>query len=200
MELKQIKGFEGLYSIDTSGNVYSIRNNNLRKLKWNINPKSGYAYVALCKNGKYKNSLVHRLVAETFIPNTQDRKYVDHIDTNKLNNCVSNLCWVTAKENSNNPLTKEHHIDSVYKTWERENYRSTVIQKTKKRWTDESFRERIKNASKQAHSKPVKCIELDITFDSVTEAATYVGGDRGYICKQAKGIYNSAYGYHWTYI
>lgn len=53
--------------------------------------------------------LVHRLVATEFIPNEfSERIYVDHIDTNPLNNDVSNLRWVTPKENMNNPLTKQN--------------------------------------------------------------------------------------------
>ena len=51
---------------------------------------------------------IHRAVAELFIPNPENKPFVDHIDTNTLNNRVDNLRWVTAKENRNNPLTIEH--------------------------------------------------------------------------------------------
>ena len=50
----------------------------------------------------YKNYLVHRLVAETFIPNPENKPCIDHIDRNRLNNNVSNLRWVTVKENNLN--------------------------------------------------------------------------------------------------
>lgn len=55
---------------------------------------------------------VHRLVAETFIPNPECKKEVDHVDTNRKNNCVWNLRWATRTENSNNPLSRKHNSDN----------------------------------------------------------------------------------------
>ena len=58
------------------------------------------------------SNLVHRMVAESFIHNPENKPCVDHIDTNKLNNHVDNLRWVTQKENCNNTLTKKHISES----------------------------------------------------------------------------------------
>lgn len=52
---------------------------------------------------------LHRAVAELFIPNLENKPCIDHINTITTDNRVENLRWVTAKENNNNPLTREHH-------------------------------------------------------------------------------------------
>ncbi len=108
---KPIKEYEGQYEVSNLGNVRSLRRKATngkgfqkkknRLLKPNIN--KGYATVTLCKDGKPKVFLVHRLVAIAFIPNPEGKPIVDHIDTNPLNNTVDNLRWCTQKENCNNP-------------------------------------------------------------------------------------------------
>lgn len=62
--------------------------------------KTGYYSVGLLINGKPKTKRVHRIVAETFIPNPENLSHVDHIDEDKSNNSVSNLRWLSAKNNS----------------------------------------------------------------------------------------------------
>lgn len=87
--------FKG-YSIDSDGIVYNEKGDTL---KTQIN-KYGYLNLAICTDGKTKNFLVHRLIAKAFIPNPGNKPMVNHIDGNKLNNKISNLEWVTARENA----------------------------------------------------------------------------------------------------
>ena len=93
-----IKNFDD-YKVSEEGVVYSIKNNVPLKP---LNNGNGYLKVNLWKNGKLYNKYIHRLVAEEFIPNPSSLKYVDHIDRDKSNNHVSNLRWVSAKENTEN--------------------------------------------------------------------------------------------------
>jgi len=82
------------YYITTNGNI--IRDN--LTLKKSVN-KSGYQRIVLNVNGGKLSKLIHRLVAETYLPNPNNLPEVDHLDTNKLNNDISNLEWVTTEEN-----------------------------------------------------------------------------------------------------
>lgn len=101
-EWKDIKGFEGKYYVDIYGNVY----NNEKRLKHHAD-KEGYRVITLYKNNKSYGRKIHRLVAEAFIPNPENKAQVNHIDEDKTNNMVSNLEWVTAKENINHGTRNE---------------------------------------------------------------------------------------------
>jgi hypothetical protein len=103
---KDIKNYEGLYQVSNKGNIYSIRKNKLFKLNTN---KFGYYCVSLYKNSTTKTYYVHRLVAETFIPNPDNKPEIDHIDTIKTNNRVENLRWCNHKENMNNTTSHKHY-------------------------------------------------------------------------------------------
>lgn len=95
-ELKDIKDYEGFYKIDKNGTIYSLKRatTNGGILKHQIT-KSGYCRVGLSKNGKLKHHFVHRLVAETFIPNINNFSQVNHKNECKTDNRVENLEWCT---------------------------------------------------------------------------------------------------------
>ncbi len=104
---KDVVGFEGLYKVSNKGNVRSVnrkdplgRNRKGRMLKQGYS-SSGYLQVNMHKNGKMKNRTVHRLVAETFLPNPKDLPQVNHRDEDKCNNNVENLEWCDSKYNIN---------------------------------------------------------------------------------------------------
>lgn len=95
--MKDIKGYEGQYAITSCGKVWSYKRQKFLKPALS----RGYEIVVLCKEGITKNYRVHRLVAEAYIPNPENKPQVNHKDENKENNCVNNLEWVTAEENNN---------------------------------------------------------------------------------------------------
>lgn len=95
---KAIKGFED-YLITDTGRVYSLKRKKYMKQGKN---NRGYLTISLCKNGKHKTMLIHRLVADAFIENPENKPQVDHIDRNQNNNSVINLRWVDNFENFEN--------------------------------------------------------------------------------------------------
>lgn len=94
---KDIRGFEGIYQVNEQGEIKNVKTNKSRKLSIKNN---GYVYVDLYKNGKGKWYRVHRIVAETFIPNPNNFPAVMHLDNDKSNNSVGNLKWGTVSENT----------------------------------------------------------------------------------------------------
>lgn len=119
---KPISGWEDRYEVSTLGRVRSIYREYPKVSKYGVHyiqtvPQTvlkghwagGYHHVGLYRDGKSTIYRVHRLVAEAFIPNPENKPFVDHIDTDRGNNRVDNLRWVTQEENSNNPLSVEHN-------------------------------------------------------------------------------------------
>ena len=96
---KDVKGYKGYYEISNLGRVRSTSYKGKRILKPAIT-KNGYLNVVFCINQKKEHKLIHRLVAETFIPNINNYSTVNHKDENKLNNCVENLEWLSIEDNN----------------------------------------------------------------------------------------------------
>lgn len=94
---KDIKGYEGKYQVSDRGNVKSLnyRRSGVENLLTPWDAGRGYLQVIFTR----KKYAIHRLVAETFIPNPDNKSDVNHIDGNKKNNNVENLEWCTRQEN-----------------------------------------------------------------------------------------------------
>lgn len=111
---KDAIGFDGVYQVSSLGRVRSCdrviyyKNSKLSGAKSKIEhgkimsqciSNSGYYILRLRKDGERKCFYTHRLIAQAFIPNPENKSQVNHIDGNRLNNCVDNLEWVTMSEN-----------------------------------------------------------------------------------------------------
>ena len=105
---KDIPGYEGLYQVSNLGRVKSLGRYVKKRSKLAFqdermlcSPKDKYGYliVTLCREGKPKKKKVHRLVAQAFIPNPENKETVNHINGDKNNNTAMNLEWNTSTEN-----------------------------------------------------------------------------------------------------
>ena len=101
---KIIPNTNGQYKISDNGRVFSMKSNKF--IKTCHTNTMGYDTFSISVGNAVRLGTVHRIVAELFIPNTENLPQVDHIDGNKRNNHISNLRWVSAKDNCNNVNTK----------------------------------------------------------------------------------------------
>lgn len=185
-EWKDIKDYEGLYQVSSLGNVRSLYYNKERILADRFN-KTGYLSVILSKKGKYKSFKVHRLVAQAFIPNLDNKPQVNHIDGNKKNNNVNNLEWVTIKEN----------INHSWRTGLRENEREGLRQRAYKTINKNKLWEKTKKV----------VIQMDLNgnfireFNSLSEVSDYYGKKSlvSSISKCCHGEIETSYGYKWSF-
>ena len=173
-----VRGYEDLYEVSNLGRVRSLNYRHTGKTKerkaWKY--MNGYLQVQLCKDGKVKHHLVHRLVWEAFcceIPEwTRGKLQINHLDEDKTNNNIFNLELCTAKRNCN------------YGT---RNVRAAKTQ-----------------TNRQDKSKPVQQIdrvsgEVINTFQSIMEAKRQTGINNRNIVSCCKGKRNHAGGFIWQY-
>lgn len=187
---KDIVGYEGLYMISNHGRVKSLprlvnsrlRNNKQvlrREVILNTNETKWYKQVALFRgDGSRATFSIHRLVAKAFIPNPNDHKIINHIDSDPSNNHYSNLEW----------CTQSHNIKHAYNTG----------RKTKSPGFGDA-----KYGLDNPASRQVAQYLLDGTFVKQWDCVTYIQKELGFnrpnICKCCRGKINTAYGYKWEY-
>ena len=114
---KDIEGFEGLYQVSNLGKVKSLSRVLKSGHKWKekivaitYNKYDKYGRVMLSNGGKTRRFLIHRLVAQAFIPNPDNLPLINHKDENPSNNCANNLEWCTQKYNNSYGTHNERMI------------------------------------------------------------------------------------------
>lgn len=179
-----IKGYEGLYEVSEHGVVRSCARyikTDIRHVKERLiegrflkqaTKRNGYKTVDLCKDGKVKTTLVHRIVATAFCPNPHGYRFVNHIDSDRSNNDSTNLEWVTSSENRMHGI-KQGNVTFLKKA-------VLCIE------SGEIFESPIQAAEWLAHEYP----------ESVNGKRVTTAGNIRMACK---GFKNRAYGFTWKY-
>ena len=192
---KDIKDYEDLYQVSNLGRVKSIRrkvNNNrgimIRQEKI-LTPeitKHGYLRIKLFKNNKGKRILIHRLVAETFISNPENKPQVNHIDFNRANNKVDNLEWVSASENIKYSFDKGR-IKLPYNVYENIRKQGSIYGK--------------KNGEKCSKKIIQQDLEGNLVkeWESINKAGRELEISIGHISDCLKGRRKTYKGYIWKY-
>lgn len=108
-----IRGFEGIYGVTSCGRVWSYRS---KKFLKPMIDKDGYLCISLRNKNIRKMAKIHRLVAEAYISNLENKPQVNHLDECKEHNYVNNLCWVTGYENANYG-TRNQRLSEIQKKY-----------------------------------------------------------------------------------
>jgi hypothetical protein len=169
---KDIKGYEGLYQVSNLGNVKSFNQNKNGKILTLSISHRGYVMVSLRINIQ-KSFSIHRLVAQAFIQNTENKSEVNHINGIKTDNRVENLEWATRSEN-------QFHA-----------YRTGLKKAIGKK------------GENNPRSMPVVQMKLDGAFVAnyagAKEAARHTGIRQSGISKCCNGVIKKSFGFKWQY-
>lgn len=154
VEWRPVVGWEGWYDVSSDGQVRRVDTGIVLKQTYS---HKGYKLVGLSKfvSGVsiHKTYRVHRLVAEAFIPNPENKPWVDHINTIRDDNRKENLMWCTPTENNHNPVTKGKQVAGLRRVAKTPEHRAKM------------------RRAKAPTKRPVRCIETREIWGSVKEAA-----------------------------
>ena len=181
MEYKRvpITGYEGLYEIDTNGDVFSLITG--IKLK-PFDNGCGYLEVYLHKNGSRKVYTVHRLVAKEFIPNPNNYPVINHKDEIRTNNAASNLEWCTHWYNIHYGTGIERAVKA--RAW----FRRSPEQ-------NREHSEKMKRYKRETSTVRFECVNDGKVYITYTDAADEYNLDRHDVSDVCKGKKKSVKGY-----
>lgn len=179
--LKRIENFIG-YLVSADGDIFSRVSNPITNpdgIITKLKPEKdhcGYLRVTLYKKNKPYHKLVHRLVAETFIPNPKNKPQVNHKNGIKTDNRIVNLEFVTASENIKHKYSVlgYKNVSSMKNKFGKDNPNSKIVLQ-------------------------IKDCKIIATFYGASEASRITGINRGHICDCCRGERKSVGGYKWKY-
>jgi hypothetical protein len=187
-EWRPVFGFESEYLISNFGRVWSNHSRKVLKNKC----VHGYEYVSLCSQGFRQERRIHRLVAEAFIPNPDEKPTVNHINEDKSDNRVQNLEWATTKEQN------AHGTRTI-----RAMANTDWAARTAKTDYSEIARKHDYYGMNRNQMRPIFQLTKDGIFiarhDGVSAAARAVNGHAGGICSVLKGRRKTSGGFKWKY-
>lgn len=190
---KELNGYDGYY-VSNLGRIKSSK-----KILKAYPVMGGYLAVCIKKDGKWVHKKLTRLVAETFIPNPENKPCVDHINTIRTDNRVENLRWVTHKENANNKITRCKVLALASDPERLKN-----LNHTGERYSEE-HRKNIGLGNKGNtncgwNKKAVICVETGIVYKSQAEAQKETNIHFSSIGQVCLGKRKTAGGYHWKFM
>lgn len=154
------------YTVDEEGNVFSYKTGTRYKMSPYLDGKKRYRMIDLMRDGVKSKLLVHRLVAQAFIPNPDNLPEVDHIDNNTQNNCVSNLRWCDRKFNLQRSYetmspVRNYKITALYNGETLIGYFKST--KLSCRYAAKHFHCSESSLEKYRHSQSISIVQLDVT-------------------------------------
>lgn len=187
MEWKDIKGYEGYYQVSSTGLVKTLErdikksNGVLQKRRerpTRMYPnKDGYTKVKLNRDGDSAEYFVHRLVAQTFVPNPDAKEEVNHINFNRADNSAVNLEWVTHAENIQKTLAAGRHVTQThdFKGQNNPNYGNHILRDIYHENPD-AIMELVHYGKDNGRACPVvlSIQDSEHRFDSMTACAEYL--------------------------
>ena len=187
---KDIEGYEGKYQVSNYGRVKSLgrfidkkgqSQAYLHERILSTKIHKGYKTVCLYSNNKQKTFSVHRLIANTFIPNPNNFPHIDHINTIRADNRIENLRWVNRSMNMMNEIT--HKKRSEY--WKEKTKKGENVWVERKKRKVVAFDENY---------------NIVYEFNTITEAAKFINRSHANICVACKDIHKTCKGLHWQYV